>query len=115
MNVKTRLATAALAAALSAPAAALAGEPCTVCGDPTWPELATPAPAATIPGTGERAAILADPTAPAMAYAAPAATLVAHEAEGDIFVPTFWEEPAVHYAVVPDATAGAPATAVAAR
>jgi hypothetical protein len=114
MSRKTRLAAAALAApalaaALAAPA--LAGEPCTVCDDPTWPEIASPAPATTLrPGT-EKPAILSDPTAPAMAQAAPAARLVPHEAEGALFDPAIGEEPAVHFAVVP----GAPSTAVAAR
>lgn len=108
MTTKSRIALAALAAALATPA--LAGEPCAVCDDPTWPVMATPSPSTTVRGDASTAAILSDPTAPEMAYAMPSVSLVGHDADGPIYTPAIGEEPAVHYALVP----GVPQTVVAA-
>lgn len=112
-STKSRIALAAVLAALSAPAFAGEAAACAVCGDPTWPALDSPAPALGLRARGGEAEALvrADPTWPETTSALPSMTLVAHPADGPRLDPEDPGAPAVQWAV----ELGAPASRVAAR
>lgn len=95
-STKSRLALAAALAVLATPA--LADEAtCSVCADPTFPELERPAPALTLhgPGGAVDGAVEVDPTWPADAPRSPAVALVPQRVES---------APAITTAGVPAAT-----------
>jgi len=112
-STKTRIALAAVVAALSAPALAGDVSESSVYGDPTWPAIEQPAPAITLHAQGGEAEALrrADPTWPETTSALPSIALVPQPADRPLFDPAGPFEPAVHYAVV----LGAPEQRVAAR
>lgn len=102
-STKSRIALAALVAALSTPALAADAATCSVCDDPTWPDVENPAPAVAAYAQGGEAEALvrADPTWPETKSAAPALALVPHADESPLLDPAPAGEPApsVHYAV----------------
>ncbi len=109
----SRIALAAVLAALSAPALADDAPACSVCGDPTWPALQSPAPAIALEAQGGEAEALAaaDPTWPETTSAMPAIALSPHRSDGPRAEPAVPSAPRVDYAVV----LGGPARRVAAR
>lgn len=103
-STKSHFALAAVLAALSTPALADDASLCSVCGDPTWPELDNPAPALTLRSQGGEVEALvgADPTWPAETAALPGIAVVAQPADGGEVEPARVDErpAAVDYAAV---------------
>lgn len=111
-SLMRRIAVAASLAALSLPALA-AESSCSVCGDPTFPQLENPAPAMTLRGDGSPSAVRSDPTFPQVAVLAPAAVLTPHASDAPDVDPVEGT-PNLHVALVPQPSAVQPALQVAA-
>jgi hypothetical protein len=113
MTMKSRIALAAALAAISTPALAKDARTCSICGDPTFPAIESPAPALALSAdAGEAEAFLsADPTWPDAGAAAPAIRLEPRPEDGPQLDPLNPTAPEMNYA----ATMEAPATRIATR
>lgn len=106
-STKSRFALAAVLAALSAPVLADDAAPCSVCDDPTWPALESPARSVALGAqVAEPAALAAaDGTWPQGLAAAPSVALAPHRSTGPKAEPAVPSAPTVDYAVVLDVPA----------
>ncbi|HEY6005190.1 MAG TPA: hypothetical protein VIV57_20085 [Anaeromyxobacter sp.] len=113
MTMKSRIALAAALAAISVPTLADDARTCSICGDPTFPAIDSPAPALALHSDGGQAAALlrADPTWPDAGVASPAIRLEPRPEDGPQIDPLNPTAPELEYAAV----MGAPEARIATR
>jgi hypothetical protein len=113
MTMKSRIALAAALAVISVPTLADEGRTCSICGDPTFPAIESPAPALALSADGGEAAasLRADPSWPGADIASPAIRLEPRPEDGPQIDPLNPTAPEMKYA----ASMEAQATRMAAR